>query len=175
MGQKSDTRPLKLQSPVSSPHFPTGSRLGPPRSPVLGFVSPSNSGFMGSRAPGCSWTGSEGWARGVCALRSRCWNSCCCDGGRGGGAGLLRLEILRAKWRWVRTKDMAGGRRGTCRCTFSDNHHSIWFSNADLSSYPYSPSPTFVWESARQKLKSSSGVYKQETQERSGLWLLPAP
>ena len=60
MGQKSDTRPLKLQSPVSSPHFPTGSRLGPPRSPVLGFVSPSNSGFMGSRAPGCSWTGSEG-------------------------------------------------------------------------------------------------------------------
>lgn len=39
--QKSDTRPLKLQSP-SIQRF-TGSRFGPPFSPVTGFVSPSNS------------------------------------------------------------------------------------------------------------------------------------
>lgn len=44
--QKSDTLPLKLQSP-SSVHFPIGSRLGPPRSPVAGLTSPSNSAFTG--------------------------------------------------------------------------------------------------------------------------------
>ena len=46
--QKSETLPLKLQSPPGSAvQRATGSRFGPPCSPVLGFISPSNSGFTG--------------------------------------------------------------------------------------------------------------------------------
>jgi len=45
--QKSETLPLKLQSPPESAvERLTGSHFGPPCSPVLGFISPSNSGFI---------------------------------------------------------------------------------------------------------------------------------
>lgn len=47
--QKSVTLPLKLQSPFG-PHL-SGSFLGPPISPVLGFLSPSNSGGAPMRIP----------------------------------------------------------------------------------------------------------------------------
>ena len=51
--QKSETLPLKLQSPPGSAvQRATGSRFGPPCSPVLGFISPSNSGFTGIRVSG---------------------------------------------------------------------------------------------------------------------------
>ena len=51
--QKSETLPLKLQSPPgSAAQRATGSRFGPPCSPVLGFISPSNSGFTGVRVSG---------------------------------------------------------------------------------------------------------------------------
>lgn len=50
--QKSVTLPLKLQSPCA-PHL-NGSFFGPPTSPVLGFVSPSNSGFAPRKRSGCN-------------------------------------------------------------------------------------------------------------------------
>ena len=91
--QKSDTRPLKLQSPPEfSPHLPTGSRFGPPSSPVIGFTSPSNSDLRGLRASGCiSSATCASAARGVCLFRKSRSNSRCCSFGRCGGEGRFRL------------------------------------------------------------------------------------
>ncbi len=90
--QKSDTLPLKLQSP--SDHFLTGSLFGPPCSPVVGLTSPSNSEATGLRASGCSASSASASSlptdvceRGACALRTRSSNSRWSSLGSGGGEG----------------------------------------------------------------------------------------
>lgn len=103
--QKSDTRPLKLQSPPSSVHRLTGSLLGPPLSPVFGLISPSNSGSRGLRASGCNKSSSaidgaevgrdDGWLRGACARRTSSSNSRWSAAGRGGGDGRGRSKGAR--------------------------------------------------------------------------------
>lgn len=87
-GQKSVTLPEWLQSP-SEPQLLTGSFLGPPRSPVRGFTSPSKSGRIGVRASG--WTSrSPSFAdNGVWAAWSSRSNSRCSSLGKGGGDGRL--------------------------------------------------------------------------------------
>lgn len=103
--QKSETRPLKLQSPPSSAHCLTGSLFGPPRSPVFGLMSPSNSGSSGLRASGCNDSSpavdgvgvdrDDGWLRGACARRTSSSNSRWSAAGRGGGDGRGRSKGAR--------------------------------------------------------------------------------
>lgn len=96
ISQKSDTLPLKLQSPFPSTHFLAGSLFGPPDSPVTGFTSPSNSGCSGARASGCRAKSASASARldavcdrGACAFRTSSSNSRCASRGKGGGEGLF--------------------------------------------------------------------------------------
>ncbi len=87
--QKSDTLPLKLQSPSCSIQRRTGSRFGPPRSPVAGLTSPSKSALSGTGASGCLSARPAG-AFATAATSACRWsasNSRCCAGGRGCGAG----------------------------------------------------------------------------------------
>lgn len=90
--QKSVARPPKLQSP-----WWTGSRLGPPTSPVFGLTSPWNSGTGFLTASG--WSSSPfsrtTWfaAAGVAAARTRSSNSFWSLGASGGGPGLVKETL----------------------------------------------------------------------------------
>lgn len=148
--QKSETLPLKLQSP--SDHFLTGSLFGPPCSPVVGLTSPSNSEATGFRASGCSASSASASSlptdvceRGACALRTRSSNSRWSSLGRGGGDGRFSEfdldlddekrgcgmdEGMRAAFRRVLC------RRGALRATLTTNLVSLAiFYNCEMSKF----------------------------------------
>ena len=138
ISQKSDTLPLKLQSPSSSTQRRMGSRFGPPRSPVTGLISPMNSALRGTGASGCLSTCSTRPLTVTSAWRWRASNSRCRSGGSGGGAGRLG-GALNAIDREMRQALNTGRDMGKCILRFA--HENKFRDGAEKQLCPHAKLP----------------------------------